>query len=460
MNSITLTFMKNGIKKRMEAGFPPLPESRDLQPEDLMKHIFNKSTYFVASIQILLSIVLLSSIMSCGEENIFSETEPNETMVAIDNQENDGTANKVPLRPNAAKIINVFPQDGSIIATDGFVRIDFDKVPSANYKYHFSRGENNPSHHPSAFRVLQTNSIKIELNNAFHEGELKLEFFWEGGNIELTYNVVIFDPIEVFSSVNDGATHFDLSRVNPISFSFNKKVTGTIKFQNEFGEKLGWTDGVLSNETSTFLTPSPQHNGKFDNGIYRLTGAVKDLLGEEVVINMKFSLIGKWKVRDINGLPIRIYLKRIAENQDKNVDILDIVNNEFVFYSDKRWNLKLQYTYVELNERGERILREQMRGIDHDSVYFSKSDRDNDWIEIPRVGYKIQIGLSERNELISKYRAKPEEEEEEEERNIGRVERRPLFVPPKPEPPVRIKALVMPSNLPKQGTLLWIPKND
>ena len=428
---------------------------------------------------VLLSMLFFCCLLSCGEENLFNE----ENEVQEENSNADQIQgvvvpalirfDDVALGMDSYKSIVATPGRGSFVPIESSIKVNFDALPPANHKFIANRPVTGEP--PKLVRFVKENCIRISLKNSYDEGEIKFRLFWDGGGIELDYTIYDPEPLQVVSSsVHDGATHFDLSRVNPITFSFNKKVTGVLKFKNRLGEELGWTGGVLSNETSTSLTPGPDHDGTLDNGTYRLTGTVKHVLGEEMVINREFSVIGKWKVDKVGTFPLPVYLRHKAfqrKNEKVRTRFVDILSNEFVFYTDKRWHMKLRYTYLVINAWGEEGA-EIIKGDDETGVYSLENTydhewkEDDEWIEIVHGDRTIEIRLSEKNELrfTSYVTNPPRREKKEKDPNFGRVERKPLFVPePVPAHLEGVKPVKPLQRMPDDflyKTLVLIPKND
>lgn len=426
----------------------------------------------------LLSIVFFCCLLSCGEDGLFHQddaTENDDTELIVENgvQENDansdeflgvvvpvghGVINPVndendqtPLRPDPFKLFVITPELGSFIPTKSVVEIGFDKTPPAHYRFTANRPVIGDG--AEVVRVLQTNSIKIYLNHTYDEGEIKFRLLWDGGGIELNYTLYRHAPLQTLeaSTFKHRGTYFDVSKARRIHMVFNKKLTGTIKFLNELGEQLPWSDGVLENQNSTVLEFEPPGERFLENGVYSLTGDVTDIRGNKRQIDYKFTLISRWRVSTINGQTVWNYLRREANRMPQNVNIRDVLSNEFVFSVDGRWSMRLKYTYKILDKGFGDFTREggMSSSGDYAEVHGVTSIHDigpNNDVDV-RISLSNHLGGS----LIFSPKFPPPKPQP-----IGRVVRKPLWAPP----PVPLDAR---NDMPRDfllKRLVMVPKDN
>lgn len=412
----------------------------------------------------LLSIVFFCCLLSCGEDGLFHQdeaTENDDTELIVENevQENDANSDEfpvgvvvpvindqTPLRPDPFKRLGLVPKPGSAIAIKSVVIVRFDDIPPENYRFIASRPVIGKP--PEVVRVLQTNSIKIYLDHTYEEGDIIFRILWDGGGVELDYIIYNPDALRVLESSTffPGRTYFDASKAQNIRMIFNKKLTGTVKFGNELGEPLPWSVGVLEKQNSTVLEQIEPGRKILENAMYSLTCDVTDLSGHHTPITYKILLISKWRVFTIGGNLVVNYLRRETRRIPQAVNIIGVIDNEFVVYTNGTWEMKLRYTFRE--GFGNRLLDEGL--VSRGSLSHSQGKT-----YIRNVGPDRDVDVSMEIVKGSLYFWPQAPPPKPNFRDKGLVERKPLWVP-QPELPAH-------DNMPRHflvKNLVLQPKNN
>ena len=190
----------------------------------------------------------------------------------------------------------------------------------------------------------------VRIEGPFDPGILTLKLSWDGGSKEFTYNIKAPTPPDVEppkitnTTIDDGDRVINLRRLNEISISFNEAVSGSIRLQNEDGEDLGYQatyQATYSDPHRITLKPVADSKKLVHKMNYRLIGTVKDEAGNELEINITFSILSRWKITALLGEPVSHHWVSVDDWLSRRCLNARIRENEWTFYQNGGWKVVL-----------------------------------------------------------------------------------------------------------------------